>query len=376
MSRCDLALFFREGVSITEWNIDHYKTGDELQILELFRQAFGEERSLALWQWRYGELPGATENILLVKDDRGEVCGHYAALPFALSYRGRKVPGALRIDFMVHPDRQRMGIGGLLIDAMRQHIGGRVALGISFPNTKSTGPTIKKGPHYLGEAPLYWRLEGVSPLLRGLGRARVPLFLVACANAAMRAFYRLIAMPALLERSYGHAVERAFGEREIRQAEYLREECGIYFIRDETFLCWRFDRHPEIDYTIIFLEPKGRVDATAGYIVLAVKEYQGYRIGFIVDILVHPLALRPARYLLCQATGWFKAQRVETISCMMTGINPYTRALRSLGFMRVPNRFMPRDLNLSFRVFDPDIDHDYAADPDNWILTWADTDLA
>ncbi len=276
---------------------------------------------------------------------------------------------------MVRPDLQRMGIGSLLVDSIRRHMKGRCALAFCFPNTKSTGTTIKKGPQYLGETPLFWRLEDASSLCRGLGWARPPLLFTAVANAVMRAFYRLLAAPSLLEGRYGHERERGFGEAGKRHAGHRRDDCGIYVRRDEAFLRWRFDANPETDYTVMSLAPRRRRDDTAGYIVLAVREYGGFRIGFIVDILVYHLALRPARYLIAQAARWFEEQRVETISCMMTGKNAYTGALKSLGFIRVPNRFMPRDLNLSFRVFDPEIDRDFATDPDNWILTWADTDL-
>ncbi|MEW6554259.1 MAG: GNAT family N-acetyltransferase [Actinomycetota bacterium] len=357
-----------------DWRVDHYRPGDEHAILALFRAAFGEERSLALWRWRYGELPGGTDNILLVRDENGALCGHYAGLPFTIVFRGREIPGALRLDLMIHPDRQRMGIGLFLIESMRQHMKGRISLVTSFPNDKSTGPTIKKSPHYLGEAPLYWRLEDISSLFKGMGWTAVPARAAAAANVLLRAAYRLIAMPSLRDRRYGHVERRGF-EDGLSKDGYPRDGCGIHFKRDEAFLRWRFDRHPEMDYTVIFLDPKVGGDTKAGYIVLTVMGYEGFRIGFIVDILVHPLSLRPARYLVAQAARWFEARGVETISCMMTGRNAYSRALRSLGFFMVSNRFMPRDLNLSFRVLDPDLDFDHATDPMNWVLTWADTDL-
>ncbi len=302
------------------------------------------------------------------------MCGHYAALPLTIRYRGRDIPGALRLDLMIHPERQRMGLGLFLIESMRQHMNGRISLVTSFPNDKSTGPTIKKGPHYLGEAPLYWRMQDISSFFRGLGWTRIPSLVAAGMNMVMRALYSLIALPSLWEKRYRHDERRGFEDGK-SLADYPRDACGIYFKRDEAFLRWRFDRHPEMDYTVIFLESGGRENSTDGYIVLTVMEYGGFRIGFIVDILVHPLALRPARYLIAQAARWFETRGVETISCMMAGKNAYTLALQSLGFFRVSNRFMPRELNLSFRVLDPDLDFDYATDPLNWIITWADTDL-
>ncbi len=258
-----------------DYRVGLYRPGGEHAILELFRAALGEGRSLALWRWRYGELPGATNNILPVWGEQGKLYGHYAGLPFTVVYRGREIPGALRLDFMVHPDRQRMGIGLFLIDEMRRHMKDRFSLPTGFPNPKSTGPTIKKGPHYLGEAPLYWRLEDIQALFRWLGWKPLPSFLARCANAVMRAFYRLAAMTAPVGKRYGHEEARGFAAVITKGEEYQRDGCGLYFKRDADFLRWRFDRHPEMDYTILFLSPRERSDGTAGYIVLAVAEYGG-----------------------------------------------------------------------------------------------------
>lgn len=97
--------------------------------------------------------------------------------------------------------------------------------------------------------------------------------------------------------------------------------------------------------------------------------------GFIVDLLADPPRSRTIRYLLSRALKWFREQEVEAVTCMMSERNAYTRALKSLGFVKVPNRFLPRTLNISLRVYDPGLDRDYVCNLDNWIITWADTDL-
>jgi hypothetical protein len=146
-------------------------------------------------------------------------------------------------------------------------------------------------------------------------------------------------------------------------------------MRDESFLSWRFDRRPDAEYeTLLLVEKDGR-RKLLGYIVLAVREFFGFNIGFIMDVMVKPLAFGPARFLLSQAMRWFKKERVEAVSCIAMGSNTYTRALSSLGFIRIPQRFLPGDLHMVVRVHDPDIDHDYVSDPSNWFLAWADTDL-
>jgi hypothetical protein len=130
-----------------------------------------------------------------------------------------------------------------------------------------------------------------------------------------------------------------------------------------------------VEYVILFLHERKGGEDPVGYAVLAIKEIEGSVIGFIVDVLVYPPVFRPARYLLSRAVQWLRAQEPDFISCLMTGKNAYTRALLSLGFMPVPHRLLPRNLGLSFFIYDPDIDRSYATDPDNWIITWADTDL-
>ncbi len=358
-----------------ELAVSYYQPGDEQAILELFRQAFGQERGLEAWRWRYEGLPGATEHIILVKDEDGALCGHYASLPFTVVFRGKEIEGALRVDFMVRPDLQRRGIGGLLIDASRKHLAERCSLHVSFPNPNSTPITYKKGPHFVDEAPVYWRLTDAGSLFRAWGWRSVPRFLIIWANFILSAIYYLLDIPVLPDRDLDHEVGNRFAELLPEGADFRRQGCGIYFKRDAAFLRWRFDDNPEREYALFILKPKPEAEGPTGYAALAVMEYGGFKLGFVVDLLADPPRFRTIRYLLSRAVDWFRTREVEAVTCMMTGRNAYTRALKSLGFVRVPNRFLPRTLNVSIRVYDEEVDREYVCNLDNWIITWADTDL-
>ena len=39
------------------WDIEPYRAGDEVAILDLFRREFGRERSEAHWRWKFLENP-------------------------------------------------------------------------------------------------------------------------------------------------------------------------------------------------------------------------------------------------------------------------------------------------------------------------------
>ncbi|MGQ9702966.1 MAG: GNAT family N-acetyltransferase [Actinomycetota bacterium] len=359
-----------------ELELTGYRPGDEHAILGLFRETFGQERGLESWRWRYEGLAGNTEHILLVRDREGNLCGHYASQIFTVVYREKEIMGALRLDFMVHPDFQRKGIGGLLIDASRKHLAERCSLHISFPNPNSTSITRKKRPHFMDEAPIYWRLADVGSLFKAAGLRSCPPFFLRWANAMLRSAYRLLELPTLLDRGLECEVGTRFAELLPESPSFRRQGCGIYFKRDAAFLRWRFDENPERDYTLLFLGPRGGARGQEGYAVLAVMEYQGFSMGFIVDLLADPPRSRTIRYVLSRALKWFREQEVEAVTCMMSGRNAYTRALKSLGFVKVPNRFLPRALNISLCVYDPGLDRDYVCNLDNWIITWADTDLA
>jgi GNAT superfamily N-acetyltransferase len=360
-----------------EWDIAYYEPGDEAGIIELYKKVFGEERSLALWKWRFEGLPDATDHITLAKDENGEICGHVAGLPRRVSYRGREVLAGTYVDFMVRPDQAGRGLGTHIAATVLEQTVRKFDLTFSFPNPKSVSSAIRGGASRVGDVPIYWRVESTSAALRGLRRGtKIPSLLTGCCDILLRAFYRLLGLTPLGGRSFACEQAAAFEGNVERLVSTERPGCEVYVLRDEDFLRWRFDRNPETDYTVLFLRNRKDVGGgLLGYAVLAIREYQGFKIGFIVDALIHPHALRPARYLFSQASRWLEERDVEVLSCMMSGHNPYSTALLSLGYIHIPHRYFPRSLNHTTTSWRPDIDQDFLKDLGNWLVTWADTDL-
>lgn len=79
------------------------------QIIQLFSLAFEKDMDESLWEWAFIENPcGAPIVSLCFADDI--LVGHYAVIPYDLTYKGQSVKGSLSMTTMVHPEHHKKGI--------------------------------------------------------------------------------------------------------------------------------------------------------------------------------------------------------------------------------------------------------------------------
>ena len=82
-----------------------YKT----QIIHLFSLAFEKEMDESLWEWAFMENPCGDPIVSLCFE--GDVLvGHYAVIPYDLTYQGQLIKGSLSMTTMVHPEHHKKGI--------------------------------------------------------------------------------------------------------------------------------------------------------------------------------------------------------------------------------------------------------------------------
>ena len=86
-----------------------YRPGDENSVLDLFRRAFGVDRSFAHWRWEFEDDPFGTQHITVALDDAGRVVGHFAGYP--VPFRDGSE------DFLAHQ------MGDVMTDPAVRHIG-------------------------------------------------------------------------------------------------------------------------------------------------------------------------------------------------------------------------------------------------------------
>lgn len=79
------------------------------QIIHLFSLAFEKDMDESLWEWAFMENPCGNPIVSLCFD--GDVLvGHYAIIPYDLTYQGRLIKGSLSMTTMVHPEHHKKGI--------------------------------------------------------------------------------------------------------------------------------------------------------------------------------------------------------------------------------------------------------------------------
>ncbi len=104
--RTELEIKSREG----NFLIRPYQPGDEAAILSSWKEAFGQEMSLAHWRWKYPGNPEGFRCLLCLAED-GTVVVHYAAQVRRITFYGEEILGLHLTDSFSHP-RFRWALGG------------------------------------------------------------------------------------------------------------------------------------------------------------------------------------------------------------------------------------------------------------------------
>ena len=121
-----------------------YQHGDEIKILDLFRQTFGKPMSEDYWKWRFIDNPINKIMIKLMWDNETLV-GHYAVSPVELIVNNEVVLTALSMTTMTHPDYAGRGIFKMLAEELYNDQSKKNDLKAvwGFPNSNSHYAFIK-----------------------------------------------------------------------------------------------------------------------------------------------------------------------------------------------------------------------------------------
>jgi hypothetical protein len=124
--------------------IRNYQQGDEVKILDLFKQSFHKEMSLEYWKWRFIDNPVNKVMIKLMWDN-DVLAGHYAVSPLTISIDKEEYLSALSMTTMTHPDYAGRGIFSDLAEKMYEEENTRYDLKAvwGYPNLNSHYAFIK-----------------------------------------------------------------------------------------------------------------------------------------------------------------------------------------------------------------------------------------
>ncbi|MDQ1336986.1 MAG: family N-acetyltransferase [Thermodesulfobacteriota bacterium] len=351
------------------WHIRDYRKGDEAQILALRQCVFGDLDPVRLmpetWQWQFRDNP-AGEPAWALAEEQGRIVGQYAVIPTRFVVQGQETCFALSCDTMIDPDYRRQGLFTALARHVYQQIEseGRLAAVWGFPNEASLPGFTRH---------LDWRLLTVFPLrvapLRPLTLLRTCLGLKNPGNMpAGRKGDPVAPACANIPGLQVEPVTRFDKEYDELWGRH-RGIAPVIQIRDAAYLTWRYAGIPDFGYRPFAIRSGGRL---LGYMVIRTLGLMGHFFGVLTDLFPFPVRdPLTTMQLFRLARNYCKDQGAEFMTCLLSQADP--TFFKAAGLRTVPAILNPRKWHFGVRYAPQDAP--VLGPPENWYLTYGDTDM-
>ena len=358
------------------WTTRNYHPGDEQEIIELWKTVFSEgehERAeLDYWKWQFVNGPAGSGKIKVAVDN-GKIVGQYAVVPLHMQLQGTPVVAALSLDTMTHPDYRRQGMFSILANELYTQLReGNIPITYGFPNENSLGGFVTKLQWtHVCTLPVYIKPIHLGTIVeraisnRWLGKAAKPF-----ANLAGAAVFRKSGPSSETVGQFQwleHFDQRA---NELWQRAYHQGKIAI--TRDSKYLNWRYFDNPKRDYRAIAFEEDSELIA---YAVVRVMEQYGLQGVMIMELVSQPDRYDTLQAVLKAVSDYCIELNADLIACMAHGDDDLINLLKRNGFILPPSKFSMKDWYFGGRVNNHSIDLQVINQPDNWYLTFGDTDI-
>lgn len=246
-----------------------YQAGDCRAVLGLFETVFAQARSEAHWNWKFRDNPFGPVVVSNAWNARGELIGHYGAIPTPLLLGGKRVVAMQAVDTMLHPEARGSGVFQKLGECCYQTAAqaGVVAV-YGFPNRAAMPGRIKR---------LGWKT--VAPMQRWNFRLCLPasvaaLVPVAGLRGVLFALYRGVVHTWLslqrwwlgrkaprCETTIATSVPADMDQLWLAIAERPTPAPLVSVWKDRAYLQWRYGDHPEKKYSFYLVRESGALVA-------------------------------------------------------------------------------------------------------------------
>ncbi len=349
------------------WHLEKYN-GQKDQILELRKIVFGDDDLDKLipefWDWEFENNYAGKTKVFLAVDDT--VVGHYAVCPSNIQINGETKKGSIVVDVMTHPNYRFQGMFVELGKYSLEQSGiDDIDFSYGFPIRKAVLPGhLKIGwkvamplPVYVYPvdfAQLFNKFIKIGPLSTILG------FLP-------QLFYRVISVTGGQSRKIKIMEDSQFtNTKELNNfINKTKNQHKIMQQRDFVFLDWRYNQNKWRKYHIFSAY---RNEEMVGYIVLRNTLIYDLQSTTIVDIQVKNFDSEVINELITRTIKYARESKCALVGCMINKCKYKTALLKKM-FIKSPYIF-------KFIIHkNREIDYeDKLLNPENWLLTWADTD--
>jgi len=321
---------------------------------------------LELWKWQYEDLPTGTSYTYIARHD-GKIIGYYHIATYDFLAGDQKLRIGQVQSVAVSPSFRGQGLFRRLADFAHNELMAHLDLIYTFPNSRSIHTFLK-----------YNGYRTVKPL---------PMFLLPLHTAeiirARRKLFGLEAVFGWVIDLWGKTLRKGLspGETVSVRPSFDDEVLGVFeafqnahtlrLLRNRDYLNWRYLETPKGQHFIVGLERDGKLKSVA---VLKYEELFSTR-GLLVVDFAYEDNLADLNKLLGGLPSLFGAGLPhEAAFILVSAMTPAVKDLKKAGFISVPQKLIPRQLNLLTRWMRTSSDID-TLDPDLWLVTLGDWDV-
>jgi hypothetical protein len=297
--------------------------------------------------WKFNDNPVSKGVIATYEDEQESIMALNGFMPVRLRLSaGRTSDGFQSMDTIVDPSLRGKGIFTKLHQTF--YDANQSGFVYGFPNSSSA-------PNFFGR--LKWQRVSSAPLLFKPLRASFFLRRLGVKYNVRRPSAVVNLPPVLTE-------VRQFSKTatDIWSSFFERNGIEIAVDRNADYLNWRLFGHPAAKYQVLSMQDQA-------FCATTVEDKHGYRIGYVMESFGDD-ALLPK--LVKAVTAKLKREGAEVALAMCFPGSTAYKALRRAGFLPLPDRFRPIQINFGIRSFGSENFENYSSK--NWYVSYLDSD--
>jgi len=341
--------------------IRKYKSGDEADIIRIHNEVFSSNKTLEHWYWQYINHVQGHAWITLAEMDN-KIIGHYCMMRNHLNFMGHEIVAGQTCDSMIRSDHR----GKFLSDKIIMHNnkygeeeGAAAVLG--FPN-RNAYPGIMRNSnrHRLVNLKYYLYRIGLNKIW-GSKIDRVVKYFHGMLIRLKYIGFRFLNKDKALE----IIVSSHLPDRLDDSLEEIRDYEVLSVWKDIPYLRWRYQNHPDRNYTFHILYAKGKPEG-----LIVTLDCGG--IVAVCDLLHRTKNVSQSALLLLHVLNYYNDSDAQKIEFYGYDNGFFDAVFGMCGFKILPFS----NLVLTGRVFD---ENSRMARmfylPNNWTIAYGDTDI-
>ncbi len=342
-----------------------YKFLNDSSALVEYKNAFdanGSPKKLEVLEWIHFKNTVKDSFTCLTYSEQNKLIAIYATMPVYFQINGEKIKGCQSLDTLTDSEYRGKGLftksAQVIFDAAPNE---KYGLVYGFPNGNSVHGFTKK---------LGWTLIDPVPFLFKAFRTGYFLRKIFGNNLGRILDFNL----------YRKRKIYLEPDEEIREIEFFSEEATklwdifskkikVAVCRNATYLNWRFKEKPQENYQIKGFYKRGRL---LGMIVYVIKNKHQGKIGYIMELIIHPSSYQAGKKLLNDSHNYFIENKADACLAWCMNHSPSYRTFKKNGFKILPEKLRPIELHLGYRNFA--VNEDILNNRDNWYISYSDSD--